>query len=123
MKLTTTQKRAKRFCDIVKDNGIPRNIVVEWKRSRTWGSNPVVESDDGKMCNVSGCGYCKLSTALADVLCFLFTPESDEFNAISRTGGAGVNSVIGALDKTGWTLEQGPSGKAFDCFTLRRKTA
>ena len=121
MALTTVEKRAKAWCDNIHRTGLDDiDIAVEWKRSKTWGSNPAIESHDGKMCNVSGCGYCKLSTALADVLCFLCPVDSDEHNAIARTGGAGVNSVIAALKNVGWDLRKTASGKMFDGFKLTR---
>jgi len=51
-------------------------ITIEWKRSRTWGSNPNAEASveyqdghyerrDGYRC--SGCGYDKESTVIADI--------------------------------------------------------
>lgn len=121
MKLSTVQKRAKTYCDNIKRWGGKTSFVVEWKRSAMWGSNPVIDDGRGKMCSVSGCGYCKLSTALADVLCFLFEPESVEFNDVARTGGAGVNSVISALDKHGYELRQVTSTKTADVFELSNR--
>ncbi len=48
------------------------NISVEWKRSKMWGSNPTASGYDynGSYSSgsISGCGYDKLSTAVADVL-------------------------------------------------------
>lgn len=73
-------------------------LEVEWKRSATWGSNPHVYDFDGSDCvDVSGCGYCKLSTAMADVLRFLpgLTPEQSD--AVWGLGGTGESSVLGKL--------------------------
>lgn len=51
-------------------------ITIEWKDSRTWGSNPhctaIISYHNGKYENsknytCSGCGYDKLSTMVADV--------------------------------------------------------
>ena len=122
MKLTTTQKRAKKFCDNISEyNDGFTNIGVEWVKSRTWGQNPVISSWTGKMTSVSGCGYCKLSTALADVLCFLFPVSSPEFMDVIKTGGCGEYSVMEALSKHGWKLEKTASGKTFDGYRLTRK--
>jgi len=52
-------------------------ITIEWKKSRTWGSNPRAEaqvnykdnySDRFYSSSIGGCGYDKESTALAQVL-------------------------------------------------------
>ena len=46
-------------------------VVVEWKRNKTWGSNPrVTINDNGKEYSgyASGCGYDKKSTAVAEAL-------------------------------------------------------
>lgn len=118
-KLTTVERRAANYCgDLNQYNG--GRIVIEWKKSATWGSNPVIESYHGKCTNVSGCGYCKESTALADVLCFLFPVDSDAYNDVRRTGGAGVSSVVTALAKHGWTLEKLCGTKTSDVYDLKR---
>lgn len=47
----------------------PLIITVEWKKSRTWGSNPKAYTNYGfEGENISGCGYCKKSTATAQAL-------------------------------------------------------
>ena len=85
-----------------------------------WGSNPVIENFAGeKICSVSGCGYCKHSTALADALQYLGETEEQQ-NAIARTGGAGVNSVIAALKECGWNLETKSGSKTIDVHELTR---
>jgi hypothetical protein len=118
-KLTTVERRANEYCQQIAHHGSSR-IVIEWKKSRTWGSNPVIEIHSGKCCNVSGCGYCKESTALADVLCFLFEPGSMAHNDIRRTGGAGVSSVVEALRQHGWTLEKIAGTKTADVYDIRK---
>lgn len=50
-------------------------ILVEWKKSRTWGRNPHatanIEYKDGTYAEghatASGCGYCKESSVLAEI--------------------------------------------------------
>lgn len=52
----------------------PLIITVEWKRSRIWGMNPRASTNYGFVgSSISGCGYCKLSTATAEAL-NSFTP-------------------------------------------------
>jgi len=44
-------------------------VTVEWKRSRMWGSNPKSYTNYGfKSSSIGGCGYDKLSTAVAQAL-------------------------------------------------------
>lgn len=118
-KLTTVEKRAESYCIHLKQWGSGQ-VHIEWKKSRTWGNNPVIENHNGeKCCNVSGCGYCKESTALADVLQFLGETE-EEHNSIARTGGAGVSSVVEALKAIGWKLEAIARPKTADVYQLSR---
>ena len=86
-KLTTTEKRAQAFCDDIRKYGSAR-FDVEWIRSATWGANPRIMYGRDKLTNVSGCGYCKHSQALADCLRFL-GDSPDAISAIWRTGGCG----------------------------------
>jgi hypothetical protein len=73
-------------------------LEVEWKRSATWGSNPHVYDFDGSDCvSVSGCGYCKLSTAMGDVLRFLPGLSPEQSAAVWQLGGTGESSVLGKL--------------------------
>jgi hypothetical protein len=118
-KLTTVEQRAKRHCERLRDsNG--GTIVVEWKKSRTWGSNPTIQNFAGeKICSVSGCGYCKHSTALADAMQFLGETEEQQ-NAIARTGGAGVSSVSEALRLCGWKLEYKGGSPTTDIHELTK---
>jgi hypothetical protein len=73
----------------------------------------------GKCTNVSGCGYCKHSTALAEALRWLGDTE-DQQHEIGRQGGAGVSSVRGALAAQGWVLEFIAGGKDYDVYSIRR---
>jgi hypothetical protein len=50
-------------------------ITIEWKKSRTWGTNPhatgeAITQDGFRLvgtAKASGCGYCKRSTVIADL--------------------------------------------------------
>lgn len=119
MKLTTTEKRAKAFCEsLIKFNG--GNIGIEWKRSAMYGMNPVIEYQGGKCTNVSGCGYDKESAALASVLCYLFPIDSEPFLRVARGQGAGLSSIVTRLEENGWKLEKTASGKTFDAYELTK---
>lgn len=120
-KLTTCETRAKSFCESLATYG-GGDFGVEWKRSAMWGSNPVIAHRGGKCTNISGCGYDKLSAALASVLCFLFTYGSDEFNAVAALGGCGVSSVQSTLESHGWKLDRTATSSTFDGFRLTRIT-
>lgn len=118
-KLTICEQRAGKYCAqlIANDGG---TVAVDWKRSAMYGMNPVIEHHGGKCCNISGCGYDKLSAALASVLCFLFPQGSEAFNAIAPLGGCGESTVRDALAKHGWKLAKSASGKTYDVYDLSR---
>lgn len=120
-KLTTIEKRAKNFCNDVRWYGSAR-LTVEWIRSATWGVNPRIMYGVDKLTNVSGCGFCKESTALADCLRFLGDDES-AVNAIWSTGGCGPETVIRVLATYGWRLERIASGRNFDAYQIARIAA
>lgn len=118
-KLTTIEKRAQGFCQTLLqyDGG---TINVGWKRSAMYGHTPVVMDRGGKCTSISGCGYDKLSAALASVLCFLFPVGCSAYNEIASLGGCGENSVISKLASYGWNLERTASGSTFDCYRLSK---
>lgn len=121
-KLTTTEKRAVALCDSIRQStrdGGNYPVTVEWIESRTWGSNPRIMHHGGKCTNVSGCGYCKHSTALAEALRWLGETE-DARHAIGRKAGVGVRAVVDELQAQGWILESAASGKSFDAYTIRK---
>jgi hypothetical protein len=118
-KLTVTETRALALCKAIK-KGYVGAIAVEWKRSATWGSNPSIRFNGGKCCSVSGCGYDKLSTCLADVLRFLEPIDSEGYNKIWRTGGAGEHRAINVLASLGWLLTPISNGKTYDTYTIKR---
>ena len=122
-KLTTTEKRAMALCETIKQScqtpGNSHPLEVEWIKSATWGANPRILHRGEKVTNVSGCGYCKHSTALADALRFLGETE-EEMHSIRRKGGAGVSSVISALRDCGWKLEPVAAGRNYDCYQISR---
>lgn len=116
------EQRAKAYCEyLIQYNGA--EFGVEWKKSAMYGYNPVILHHGDKCTNISGCGYDKLSAALASVLCFLFPLDSEAHNAIAALSGCGLSSVQGRLSEMGWTLDRTACGSAFDGFRLSRKEA
>lgn len=119
-KLTTVEKRAKNYCDHLNEYNGGR-IEVNWKKSRTWGMNPVITDYSGDKCtNVSGCGYCKLSTALADCLCFLFPVGSENYKRVAYTAGTGESSFIHAMQESGWHVDKVYANENTDVYDLKR---
>jgi len=117
-KLTKRETRAAALCESIRRND-GGSVTVEWVNSRTWGSNPRILHHGEPVTDVSGCGYCKHSTALADALQFL--PETEEGQtSVAQKGGAGVSSVMAALAAQGWILTYVTGGKGFDAYTLAR---
>jgi hypothetical protein len=119
-KITTTEKRANALCESIRHNN-GGSVTVEWIKSATWGRNPRIMHHGEKCTNISGCGYCKHSAALASALCYLGTTE-EERRSIARTQGVGVSSVLDALAALGWKLDCVESGKSFYAYTLSRAT-
>lgn len=99
-------------------------LEVEWKRSATWGSNPHVYTYEGDDClDVSGCGYCKLSTAVANMLRHLPDLTPEESSAVWALGGTGMSHLKDELVKrTGgkWRIEVHYCGKGVDVYRVSR---
>jgi len=119
VKFTTVEKRAQLYCDRIKKYSC-ETIKIEWKKSKTYGSNPVIFYGDQKCTNVSGCGFDKLSTALADLLAFLVTPLSNEYWNIRSKGVCGVSSLENELMKYDWKLEKVANGSDFDVYHIEK---
>lgn len=116
MKLCKSEKNALAFCENLKRFG--GSVDIDWVKSNSYGNNPVIRYHGEKCCQVSGCGYDKESTALANVLRFLFVIDSEEYFKVWNTGGAGVNSVISQLLKYGYELRCVARGKTWDSYVL-----
>lgn len=127
-------------------------ISVEWKPSRMWGSNPKAEAkvcfEDGycelfNSGSIGGCGYDKLSTAVAEVLrqidgitklMYAIRNKNTKkelrdlfgygagYGLLPRIeGGVGVNCYPRIMEKIGFTFKTTASGKSFDVFTIEKK--
>jgi hypothetical protein len=130
----------------------PIYITVEWKKSYMWGSNPTATDNYGNTSgSIGGCGYDKLSTAVARVLNqhkrllqamydfkndYLREHEVKDHNATHREildygsgygilpkfeGGVGVNCFKTILSKVGYEMKQISSTKSTDVFMITKK--
>jgi len=119
-------------------------ISIEWKKSRTWGSNPKLDADiyfkDGTYASFSatcsGCGYDKESTVIADVFnTFLKYKLYGEFQPCDNprdkdglpygiylgqyrhfSGGIGTNCYHSIAQAIGGKFERIASGKTYDAY-------
>ena len=112
-KLTTIEKRAEHYCNLIKEWG-KEDFGMEWRKSRTWGSIAVVANAAGEKCSeASGCGYDKKSACLSGFLVFLCL-------SVKGTGGVGFRAVQTACESDGWKLEKTASGKTFDGYRITK---
>jgi hypothetical protein len=119
-RLSKCEQNAKNMmADALRDSC--KSINVDWVKSRTWGKNPVIKYHGEKCCSVSGCGYDKLSAALAEVCCWLFPEGSKERSEIHSCSGAGERTIIATLARFGWELKKLAEGDAYDCYLLTKK--
>jgi hypothetical protein len=114
------------------------SIGVEWKKSRTWGSNPTASV---KVCyadgtcqrytgTASGCGYDKETAAIAEALnkCpaisralilhrekLPYGARVNEFSA-GFSGGVGISCYYEVFEALGLKFEHVASGKMFDAY-------
>lgn len=128
-------------------------IAVDWKKSSTWGMNPHAEVStvDGVFMGfASGCGYDKLSSAIASalnqssaILKLLYEAKekaleetgNDKEKAFSAVGygsgascfvrpyfegGVGVSCYKSIFEKLGYTWQDIASGKTYDVFLITK---
>lgn len=142
---------------------IDAKITMEWNRSRTWGSNPTAEcwysykDKDGqthhnyvKSDSISGCGYDKGSTAVAECLNqineilqplynkknYAIEPTTKNQSELNRAifgygsgygilpsieGGVGVSCYPRIFEAIGYEFKTQASGKTFDVYTITKK--
>ena len=116
----TNETNAKMLCEWIR-KGLRKGLIVEWRKSRMYGMTPHISLGDERECaRASGCGYCRESSVLAHTLCYLFEPDTEARNDVSRTAGAGVSSVAEAMTKHGWKLEAVAEGKNSRAYSVSR---
>lgn len=129
-------------------------VSVEWERSATWGKNPrataKITTENGTTVltgsSVSGCGFDKLSEAIARVLNAsasvlqvifdkfeeaLTTDERATLRAVlgygsgyelpAFEGGCGVSTIRSIFEVCGFQFEEVASGSNFNVFEVRPK--
>lgn len=122
------------------------NISVEWKKSAMWGMNPRGNGYDynGRYDSgaVGGCGYDKLSTAVASVLnqslalkkAMYIVREQDTETPLRELlgygsgygilptfeGGVGVSCYPKIFEKIGFNFRQTGNGKMYDSFEVTK---
>lgn len=119
-------------------------ISVEWKNSRSWGSNPHVELSaySSNSCytakaTASGCGYDKESQAIAEALNAIYGIRKlliekldyinekkpygiNQYNIIpSFSGGVGTKCFTSFFKDIGWKVTE-MHGKTYDSYVLTR---
>lgn len=124
--MTKREKRAQQFITEKVENMPAEGFLLEvdWRKSSMWGWNPQVDNYNGAPClDVSGCGYCKLSTAVADMLRHLPDLTTEESSSVWRLGGTGESSVLSELGKrtnNKWEIVRHYSSKTVDVYRVTR---
>ncbi|WP_162127451.1 hypothetical protein [Flavobacterium phycosphaerae] len=122
-------------------------ITVVWRKSVMWGHNPTAESyvnGIGALTSgsISGCGYCKLSTAVAEVLNqipqflkLMYQLKNKKFKVKNHElfgygsgygilpyfeGGVGVSCYGKIFNAIGYQFRTISSGKLFDVFSITK---
>lgn len=131
-------------------------ISVEWKKSKMWGANPTgecwysyIDSNGNRQSNyinsgsIGGCGYDKLSTAVAnclnqinEVLKPLYSLKNSNTEVKNHElfgygsgygilpsieGEVGVSCYPRIFEKIGYTFSSVASGKTYDVYTIEKK--
>lgn len=110
------ENRAKLFCFDLKESGHAW-FTIEWRRSAQWGTNAVICNRAGeKMVLISGYGFDKESTAVAELLTHLFD------DGFSSHGGCGMNIVTIRLKEKGWILINTHRRAREDGYYIRKAT-
>lgn len=113
-------------------------LSIEWKRSQTWGFNPIAKLEVWNelgfekvyTAKVSGCGYCKESAVMADVLNQSLSLKKLLLNASNENktaygmrgerfsgGGVAVSSLQNVFLVCGLELKKVASGRSFDAYS------
>ncbi len=124
-------------------------ISIEWSKSRTWGLNPTAKFtsfepfESNSSGSVSGCGYCKESTAFAraanknKAFIYLLSKEKNRPKNKGKSNsqifgygvdgviphlseGVGVSSFYSVCEAIGYKLNDIAHGKTFDAYTINK---
>jgi hypothetical protein len=111
-KLNQTERNAKDICGNISAEG-HGTFRLRWTRGGMYGRQIHAEVGNTTVARTCGCGYDKLSTAIADFLRFL-VPN------VWQCGGTGYSTVANELERNGWTLERIYNGKDEDGYKISR---
>lgn len=149
----SSKEEIKKIKKIEEARELPKRIeiVTKWSKSRMWGENPKTEIkaifDDEieyyQSGRVSGCGYDKLSTAVAKalnkcepILKKMYAIKEKNINKANREifgygsgygllphfeGGVGITSTISILENLGYQVTYEFSNNNTDIFVLELK--
>jgi hypothetical protein len=136
-------------CDTIAKAEAPKyiRISVDWVNSSVWGKNPHAEiwTEDGYFTGrASGCGYDKLSTAVAEalnksnsILKLLYNKYEQALRKDKKAnkcevlgygsgyskpyfdGGVGYSSFQNIFNNLGATVNTWQSGRSYDCMEIR----
>lgn len=125
----------------------PLIVSIQWLKNSTWGSNPRASNNKGfEGRGISGCGYCKRSTALAEGLNSDLsliqelvikeearlnqhpTPSRRDFIGYGAgsqpipqfEGGVGVTSLQGIIEGLGLTFETSIYTEKLEVYTINK---
>lgn len=123
-------------------------ITLEWKKSYMWGSNPTAYTNYGfNGESISGCGYCKTSTATAQainshnpILKLLYTKEEKRLRKINKVdrcdfigygsgyhtlpkfeGGVGISSHERIIEGLGLNMKTITNTSQTDVYLISKK--
>ncbi len=125
------------------------SVSIEWKKNRTWGANPdatflAYGLDLKQSGSISGCGYCKESTAFAKSInqsfyfLALLAKEKNRPKNYGKTneqifgygvcgvipklsGGVGTSCYYSVFDAIGYKLDNVANGKMFNVYKAIKK--
>jgi hypothetical protein len=123
-------RRQQQFCKDIKRYEGGLSFDVEWRKSKTWGHSPTIRYRGESLDSVTGCGFDKLSTILANCLRWLVIDDPDSYSStedypkayqdIWCCGGAGVGKLEDTLKEAGWRLERTYTNSSWDGFSVER---
>lgn len=117
------------------------SISIEWKKSRTWGTNPpatVYAAFTVTKGSASGGGYDKESAAIAaafndnpEVMAIIYTavetgvkPGYSVLDSVGLPffdGGCGVECFYKVFANCGYQFKRIPGGRTFDCYLIEKR--
>jgi hypothetical protein len=112
MRKSQSQQSGELFANDAKRLGFA-SFTIFWKRSNTWGLCPSAHYQGRRMAHASGCGYCKQSAVLDEVMRFLVP-------SIRHTGGAGERPTIEAAKEQGWILSCDYNGRTEEGWSVKK---